>query len=61
MNFLKKLFNRKTKVDKNEQKKECWYNNAHEEGEVVKNATAPEFAGSTNGYEAHLTESGVRR
>lgn len=61
MNFLKKIFKRKLKSEKNEKKNECWYNDAHEKGEAMKGSTAPEFAGSTNSYEAHLTQSGVRK
>ena len=34
MNFLKKLFSKKQKSEEiPEKKNECWYNNAHEQGE----------------------------
>ena len=61
MNFLKRFFNRKKKVKKEEKKDECWYNDAHENGEAVKNSTPIQFGGSENFYEAALTKSNVRK
>lgn len=57
MNIFKKLFGKKKK--KEEKKPECWYNNAHEEGEAKKGAIPMDAAGSPNSYEAALTKSYV--
>ena len=66
MNIFKKIFKGKSKdkkIEKSREKKtnECWYNNAHENGEAVRNSRPIESGGSGNGYEASLTEAAVRK
>ena len=62
MNFFKKLLNAICKTKKDEEKEnECWYNNAHENGEAIKNSAPIESGGSMNAYEAHATSAAVRK
>lgn len=56
MNIFKKLFGKKKEEEK---KPECWYNNAHEEGEAARNSMPEGAAGSPNAHEAALTKSFV--
>ena len=68
MNIFKKLFGKKSKVEVKEaenaiaekKEQECWYNNAHDNGEIVENPTPFDAAGSENFLEAALTKSAVR-
>lgn len=60
MNIFKKIYIRIFGEKKKEEKQpECWYNNAHEEGEAKKGAIPMDAAGSPNSYEAALTKSYV--
>ena len=61
MNIFKKIFKKRAKGKKEEKKNECWYNNAHENGEAIKNSAPIESGGSMNAYEAHATSAAVRK
>lgn len=61
MNFFKKLFGMLRKSNKTEKKKECWYNNAHENGEAVRNSSPLESGGSEHTLESAVTSMCVRK
>lgn len=48
-------------AEADEVEEECWYNNAHEQGEVIRGSAPLESGGSANLYEAALTASGVNK
>ena len=61
MNIFKKLLNLFRKNKKEEHPNEAWYNNAHEDGEGMRNGWNIGAGGSPNAYEAHATDAAVRR
>jgi len=56
MNVFKKLFSKTQKNQEPPKKKECWYNNAHEQGENH-GAIPIEGAGSVNEFEHGQTKN----
>ena len=62
MNFIKRFFEKlRGKKDAQAQNNECWYNNAHENGEATKNSMPLEAGGSANSFDAHVAESTARK
>ena len=62
MNFIKRIFEKLIgKKEHEAHDNECWYNNAHENGEAVKGSLPLEAGGSANLYEASVAESTARQ
>ena len=60
MGILKKLFSKKQKSEGiPEKKNECWYNNAHEQGEHH-DAVPMDAAGSVNSFEYGVAKSNAK-
>lgn len=62
MNIFNKLKERIFgKKEPEEEVPECWYNNAHEKGEAMRNSADIGSGGGEGAYEAHATEAAVRK
>ena len=59
--IYRKIFGGKRDKKAKAKEQECWYNNAHENGEAIQGSVPIEAGGSENFLEAAVTKSCVKK